>query len=280
MLLATVTRGGNWWPSRCNVLYTSPMYERSCLPSVAPAQDCISSRILDLTSALTATGPTACRSETRLSMNSREAISAKKCDPPFLTHVSVSCIGQVRAIGCVGSASWGHRTFKALSCVLGFLLPMRRLRDRMASLGATVLDLMTSEISRFRAMSSLVRVSHRERGNGGAGFVQAAARGLFDLLVQSRVGRGRPPAHHLHGCELGSRGSEAARGKRGCAIDDGDGPASAATGDADVDGWGMEGPLADAGASAEAEAEAGAVPGDVLLSRRQTQVEARWRAMR
>lgn len=32
---------------------------------------------------------------------------------------------------------------------------MRLLRDRIASLGATVLDLITSEISRFKAMSSL-----------------------------------------------------------------------------------------------------------------------------
>ena len=44
---------------------------------------------------------------------------------------------------------------RALSCVFGFLLPMRFLRDLMASLGATVLDLMTSEISRLSAMSSL-----------------------------------------------------------------------------------------------------------------------------
>lgn len=47
------------------------------------------------------------------------------------------------------------RTFRALSWVFGFLLPMRFLRDRMASLGATLLDLMTSEISRFSAISSL-----------------------------------------------------------------------------------------------------------------------------
>lgn len=39
--------------------------------------------------------------------------------------------------------------------MFGFLLPMRLLRDRMASFGATVLDLMTSEISRFNAISSL-----------------------------------------------------------------------------------------------------------------------------
>lgn len=48
-------------------------------------------------------------------------------------------------------------TLSVLSWVLGFLLPIRRLRLRMASLGATVLDRITSEISRLRAMSSLQR---------------------------------------------------------------------------------------------------------------------------
>lgn len=46
-------------------------------------------------------------------------------------------------------------TFSALSCVFGFLLLMRFLSERIASLGCTVLDLMTSEISRLSAMSSL-----------------------------------------------------------------------------------------------------------------------------
>lgn len=32
--------------------------------------------------------------EVRLSMNSRDAISAMKCEPPFLTHVSVSFVGR------------------------------------------------------------------------------------------------------------------------------------------------------------------------------------------
>lgn len=60
------------------------------------------------------------------------------------------------------SMAWpGRHTFKALSCVFGFLSPMRFFRERMASFGGTVLDLMTSEISRFRAMSSLWNmVSH------------------------------------------------------------------------------------------------------------------------
>lgn len=66
----------------------------------------------------------------------------------------------------------------------------------MASLGATVLDRITSEISRLRAMSSLqAKLAHSldlQRSN-----VQAAPSGLFDLFVQSRIGRGRPPGHHL-----------------------------------------------------------------------------------
>jgi hypothetical protein len=41
--------------------------------------------------------------------------------------------------------------------VFGFLLPMRLLRDLMASSGWTVLERMTSEISRLRAISSLFR---------------------------------------------------------------------------------------------------------------------------
>ncbi|KAJ6437693.1 retrovirus polyprotein [Purpureocillium lavendulum] len=53
------------------------------------------------------------------------------------------------------SRIWGRRTLRALSCVFGFLLPMRRLSERMASFGATVFERMTSEISRFKAMSSL-----------------------------------------------------------------------------------------------------------------------------
>lgn len=38
--------------------------------------------------------------------------------------------------------------------MFGFLLPMRRFRLRMASLGWTVLLRMMSDISRLRAMSS------------------------------------------------------------------------------------------------------------------------------
>lgn len=51
----------------------------------------------------------------------------------------------------------GH-TFKALSWVFGFLSPMRFLRERMASLGGTVFERITSEISRLRAISSLFHV--------------------------------------------------------------------------------------------------------------------------
>lgn len=71
----------------------------------------------------------------------------------------------------------------------------------MASLGATVLDLITSEISRFRAISSLSEPGQpcMILGRKVPVGLQAAARGFLDLLVQGRVGRGRPPAHHLEG---------------------------------------------------------------------------------
>ena len=110
------------------------MYDSSYRPCVALAQVWITSRIFVLTSSLTAATPYAFNNETRLSINSREAISVRKCDPPFFTQVSVS--------------------FKAEICTLGFLLPIRLFNDRMASLGCTVLDRMRSEISRLVAMSS------------------------------------------------------------------------------------------------------------------------------
>lgn len=110
------------------------MYDRSYRPCVALAQVWISSRILFLTSSLTAAIPYAFKRETRLSINSREAISVKKCEPPFLTQVSVS--------------------FRADSWMLGFLLPIRFFKERMASLGCTVFDRMRSVISSDVAMSS------------------------------------------------------------------------------------------------------------------------------
>lgn len=67
-------------------------------------------------------------------MNSLEAISVRKCEPPFLTQVSVS--------------------FSVDSWMLGFLFPIRFFNDRIASLGCTVFDRIRSEISRLKAMSS------------------------------------------------------------------------------------------------------------------------------
>lgn len=72
--------------------------------------------------------------ETRLSMNSREAISVRKCAPPFLTQVSVS--------------------LRVDSCIFGFLFPIRFFSDRMASLGWTVFDRIRSETSKLIAISS------------------------------------------------------------------------------------------------------------------------------
>jgi len=94
------------------------------------------------------------------------------------------------------------RTLSALSWVFGFLLLMRFFSERMASLGCTVFDLMMSEISRLRAMSSLwvAHVSQRSVAiphYGVRAIVQAAARGLVNLLIQGSVGAGRPPPHHL-----------------------------------------------------------------------------------
>lgn len=64
----------------------------------------------------------------------------------------------------IGELAWlpsrgcKSRTFKALNWVFGFLSPMRFFRERIASLGGTVLDRITSDISRFRAISSLHHV--------------------------------------------------------------------------------------------------------------------------
>lgn len=67
-------------------------------------------------------------------MNSLEAISARKCDPPFFTQVSVS--------------------FNVESWMFGFLLPIRFFNDLIASFGCTVFDRIRSEISRLVAISS------------------------------------------------------------------------------------------------------------------------------
>src|ERR1700712_153937 len=91
MLLATSTFGGKWKPSRCKLLYVSPIYESSYRPSEAVAHVWINSNIFAFTSSFTAAPPYALSRETRLSINSREAISTRKCDPPFFTQVSVSC---------------------------------------------------------------------------------------------------------------------------------------------------------------------------------------------
>jgi len=85
-------------------------------------------------------------------------------------------------------------TFSALSCVLGFLLLIRFLSDRIASLGCTVLERMTSEISRLRAISSLQKKkrvsqfakSERARRRDDANLQTAACRFLY-LFIQGSV---------------------------------------------------------------------------------------------
>lgn len=72
-------------------------------------------------------------------------------------------------------------TLSAASWMFGFLLPMRRLRERMASLGCTVFERMTSEISRLSAMSSLYSalVYHVEGGEYGTYKLLAVARSIW-----------------------------------------------------------------------------------------------------
>ena len=112
----------------------------------------MSSSTLLLTSSLGAAPPCASSMETRLSMNSLEAISAKKCEPPFFTHVSVSYTELVSFV--MYQHVVARLTPSAASCTFGFLLPIRRLSDLIASFGCTVFDRMMSDISKFRAMSS------------------------------------------------------------------------------------------------------------------------------
>lgn len=68
-----------------------------------------------------------------------------------------------------------QHTFNAASCTFGFLFPIRRFSERMASLGGTVLERMTSDISRFSGMSSLLRVSngHQSRQEAGSSYKKA-----------------------------------------------------------------------------------------------------------
>jgi hypothetical protein len=56
-----------------------------------------------------------------------------------------------------GSLVWTeHVTIKAAIWMFGFLLPIRRFNDRIASFGCTVFERMMSEISRLSAISSLL----------------------------------------------------------------------------------------------------------------------------
>ena len=114
---------------------------------------------------------------------------------------------------CDGDSGDEH-TLKALSWVFGFLLPIRLFRDLIASRGWTVFERIVSEISRLRAMSSLLR-SVRSSAAGCDESLQAAASRLLYLLVQGRIGRRRPPAHHLgeRGC-LGSWEEGSSRSRR------------------------------------------------------------------
>ena len=116
--------------------YTSPAYERDGFSSKAMAQLYTKRGILFLTSRFSTK---LLRMETRLSMNSRDAISTKKWSPSFLTRV------------------WGQQsvlTLKARSCTLEFLWFNRLFNARIASFGWTDFERIWSDISRFKAISS------------------------------------------------------------------------------------------------------------------------------
>ena len=127
----------------------------------------------------------------------------RKWDPPFLTHVSVSYEDDESAeVAAKASTTTNEAdpTFKAASCTFGFLFPIRFFRDLIASLGWTLFDRMTSEISRVSARSSLImccisllrsRVDHEKHEWDN---LQAGRRGALDLLVERRVG-GEPAGH-------------------------------------------------------------------------------------
>ena len=125
----------------------------------------MSSSILFFTSLFGATVGGARSKDVMLSRNSREAISWMKWAPPFLTHESVSYAmlvvsdvdDDVDVDVVLRSVS---RTFRVASWILGFLFPIRFFNARIASLGCTVLERITSDISRLRGMSSLQRVSN------------------------------------------------------------------------------------------------------------------------
>jgi hypothetical protein len=71
-----------------------------------------------------------------------------------------ACVGELVGVSS-GTVPYYllRRTFKVASWTLGFLFPMRFLSERIASLGCTVLERITSDISRLRGISSLRGVS-------------------------------------------------------------------------------------------------------------------------
>ena len=82
-------------------------------------------------------------------------------------------------------------------------MSMRRLSERIASLGCTVLERMMSEISRFSAMSSLhgaPKLDQLDENCTDKVNSQAAARRLVDLLIQGAIGPRGPPSHHVCKC--------------------------------------------------------------------------------
>lgn len=106
-------------------------------------------------------------------------------------------------------------TLRAASWTFGFLWPILRFRARMASLGGTVLERMTSEISRLSGMSSLDGTASASGHTGGSSRgapVQTRRGGALNLLVERAGGRRPEPARHTV-CNPGVRWAEGVEGE-------------------------------------------------------------------
>ncbi|KAB5566523.1 hypothetical protein GE09DRAFT_737619 [Coniochaeta sp. 2T2.1] len=141
----------------------------------------MSSSILDRTCRLTAAGPVAFNNDVRLSMNSREAISVRKWEPPFLTQVSVSCT----------SSQYNGGTTRCNT-----LSPMTYVESTQLSVGILVANTLLERAHGLLRLDCLGPDDIRDL-EVESNVLQTAAGGLLNLLVQSRVGPGGPPSHHL-----------------------------------------------------------------------------------
>ena len=179
------------------------MYLSSYRFSVAAAHDWINSSIFPRTSWLTAAGPTACKRDTRLSMNSREAISTRKWEPPFLTQVSVNCPSMLVAPFSFLQSCRRCSYVERAQLGIGVLVAYALLQGAHGLLG---LDCLGSDDIRYLEVEwdvlperqGAVSQSKSYRSLCWNTILQAAAGCFIDLFVQGGIGRGRPPtSHHL-----------------------------------------------------------------------------------